>query len=160
MDIIRLGKANEINKMWGNNNMTTQNYFVDGIKNGNIEFWVVEDENTKEPIGELHIFWDSEDKDEANGIDRAYLCAFRIDREYQGEGLGSKLMKKVIERVKEKSFKEVTIGVDDNADKLIKMYNSWGFEKHVKTKTIDHHNIDLKGNPKKEDPFRIYLKKL
>jgi hypothetical protein len=39
-------------------------------------------------IGELYIFWDLEDKDEANGKERAYLSAFRIEEELRGLGLG------------------------------------------------------------------------
>ncbi len=39
-------------------------------------------------IGELYIFWDLEDKDEANGKDRAYLSACRIEEELRGLGLG------------------------------------------------------------------------
>lgn len=158
--IIRIGTAEEVKTLWSDNNLSTKNYFIKGINEGNIEFWTVEKEKGKELIGELYIFWDSEDKDEANGINRAYLCAFRIEQEYQGVGLGSKLMRRVIQRITDKGFDEITIGVDEKSQKLISMYNAWGFSTYVKTKSIDHHNVDFNGMPIKDDPYRIYLKKL
>ncbi|WP_425448923.1 GNAT family N-acetyltransferase [Dethiothermospora halolimnae] len=157
---IRIATADDIRSLWSDNNLPTKNYFIKGVEEENIEFWTVEDEESKKLIGELYIFWDSEDKDEANGVNRAYLCAFRIEKDYQGRGLGSKLMKKVIKRIEEKGFNEITIGVDDNDEKLINMYNAWGFDTHIKTTTIDYHNVDDAGNPLKDDPYRIYLKKL
>src|SRR5690606_38301420 len=97
-------------------------------------------------------------KDEANGINRAYLFSFRVHPQYQGKGIGSKLIKKVLNRIKEKGFTEVTIGVDQSDAKLISMYHSWGFTNYIKTKEIDHHGYDLLGKPKKVPPFDLLLK--
>lgn len=157
--MIRLGKIEDLKKLWGDGNLPTQKYFINGIKSGRQEFWVMEDEEDNALIGELHIFWDSEDKDEANGINRAYLCAYRIKEKYRGKGLGRILMNRVIQRIKDKGFEEATIGVYEDSEELIKMYNSCGFDEYIKTKDIDHHNIDEKGNPKKEKPCEIYLYK-
>lgn len=101
------------------------------------------------------------DKEEANGINRAYLCAFRINRDHQGLGLGSQLMKKVLHRIVDNGFTEVTIGVEENAEKLKAIYDSWGFSTYIKKKFVDHHNIDAQGNAKPVDtPFEVYLKYL
>ena len=35
-----------------------------------------------------------------------------------------------------------------NAEKLIKMYNSWGFRKLIKFTNVDIHNRDEKGKPR------------
>lgn len=70
-----------------------------GIEAGTQEFWVIEKGN--DILGEFHVFWDKEDKDEANG---------RVHPDHRRQGLGTKLMQRVIERIKERGFGEVTIG--------------------------------------------------
>jgi len=51
-------------------------------------------------------------------------------------------MKKVLQRILENGFDEVTIGV----------------EQTIKTKVVDQHGFDLQGNPKKVPPYDLYLK--
>lgn len=159
--MIRPGNINELRILWGNRNLSTQEEFMKGMLNGTQEFWVVEEETSNTLIGELHILWDSKDQDEANGINRAYLCAFRIKKDYQGLGFGAALMKTVLHRIIDEGFTEVTIGVEENAAKLIKMYNEWGFTRYIKTKCVDHHNIDSMGKARSVDiPFMIILNDL
>lgn len=160
--LIRIGSKEELKHLWGNNNLPTKTYFIDGIEKGNIEFWTIENEIDRSLIGELYIFWDSQDKDEANGKERAYLCAFRVDKEFQGRGLGKMLMQRVLRRVIERGFSEVTIGVDnDEAERLTYMYKAWGFSKLVKLQNIDYHYIDKNNNPTHyETPYALYLNKL
>jgi ribosomal protein S18 acetylase RimI-like enzyme len=160
--IVRIGSIEELKLLWENNNSPTQRYFINGIEKGDIEFWIVEDEENRRLVGELYIFWDSEDKDEANGKDRAYLCAFRINEDYRGRGLGSKLMKGVLERVVEKGFHEITIGVDNNdADRLSQMYKSWGFSQIIKCANIDYHFLDINNQPMYyKIPYALYLNRL
>lgn len=160
--IIRLGSKAEMKQLWGNSNSHTEIYFMDGIEKGNIEFWTIEDEVNKSLVGELYIFWNSEDEDEANGKDRAYLCAFRIKREFQGRGLGKELMQRVLCRVKERGFSEVTIGADnDDAERLTCMYKSWGFVEEIKLQNVDYHYIDKNNKPTfYNTPYVLYLKKL
>ncbi|MFR1710135.1 MAG: GNAT family N-acetyltransferase [Clostridium sp.] len=159
--LIRTGSLEELKRLW-KNDTPTKEYFIEGIKRGNIEFWTIENEIDSSLIGELYIFWDSEDKDEANGIDRAYLCAFRIEKNLRGLGLGKKLMEKVLQRIKEKEIKEVTIAADnDDAERLTAMYKSWGFNELVKLQNYDYHYIDNHNNPiYYEIPFGLYLNRL
>lgn len=156
---IRIGSKEEMVQLWGNSGSPNQKYFVNGIEKGNIEFWTIENETDGLLIGELYIFWDSEDKDEANGKDRAYLCAFRIDKKFRGQGLGKKLMQRVLQRIKEKGFREVTIGVDnDDVIRLTSMYKSWGFSELIKLQNYDYHCIDKNNKPiHYEEPTGLYL---
>lgn len=160
--LIRIGSKDELKQLWGNSNSPTQTYFVDGIEKGNIEFWTIENEIDSSLVGELYIFWNSEDKDEANGNDRAYLCAFRINKEFQGSGLGKMLMQRVLLRVKEKGFSEATIGVDnDDVERLTCMYKSWGFSNLIKMQNIDYHYINKNNKPTYyEVPYALFLNKL
>ncbi|SFB38397.1 GNAT family N-acetyltransferase [Clostridium frigidicarnis] len=160
--LIRIGSKEELKHLWGNSNSPTEMYFIDGIEKGNIEFWTVENELDNSLVGELYIFWNSEDKDEANGKDRAYLCAFRVEKEFQGLGIGKILMQRVLNRVKEKGFRETTIGADnDNAERLTCMYKSWGFSELIKLQNTDYHCLDKNNNPTYyEIPYALYLNKL
>ncbi|MCM1990972.1 GNAT family N-acetyltransferase [Oceanirhabdus seepicola] len=157
---IRLGTVDELKVMW-TKETPTKDLFRTGIEDGSREFWVVECEGEEEPIGELHIAWDSVDKDEANGEDRAYLCAFRIEKPFQGKKLGSQLMKRVFKRIEERGFKEITIGIDSREyEKLKEMYTSWGFTELLKSKNEDHHYVDQYGNPTPTETYEVYLKRL
>ncbi|MFK5883729.1 MAG: GNAT family N-acetyltransferase [Candidatus Izemoplasma sp.] len=157
---VRIAKIEEFKKLWNYSNSPTYLYFLEQLINENIEFWTVVLSNKL--IGELYIFWDSEDKDEANGTSRAYLCAYRIESEHQGKGYGKQLMNTVLKRIKNKGFNEVTIGVDNNEFiKLEVMYKKIGFTTHVKSTNVDLHNISDSLVPiRYEEPYVLMLKKL
>jgi hypothetical protein len=71
-------------------------------------------------------------------------------------------MQRVLKRVKEKGFCEVTIGVDnDDPERLTSIYKSWGFSELLKLQNIDHHYIDSNNKPTNyEVPYALYLSKL
>jgi ribosomal protein S18 acetylase RimI-like enzyme len=158
---IRMGTSDEVRALWGMKYSPTENYFVEGIEKGTMEFWTIENEEN-DLIGELYIIWNSIDTDEANGLNRAYLCAFRINEAYRGKKLGKALMKRVLERIKDKGFNEVTIGADpENEEKLTKMYHSFGFTEFIKKQHYDYHYLDQNNNPVYyEEPSILLLNKL
>ena len=65
-------------------------------------------------IGELHVKYDNKDKDFAEKSKRAFLFAFRIHKDYQGKGLGSYLLKTVIDELNANGYHELTVGVEDD----------------------------------------------
>ena len=91
-------------------------------------------------------------KDYANGINRAYLSAFRVHPDYRGQGLGTKLMQRVIERIKEKGFNEVTIGAYHHESQIQDLYKKWEFTDFVKEGIEEK----TEGSPK----FLLFLRKL
>ncbi len=157
---IRRGSVSELESLWDYSCSNTYHYFIEGMKSETIEFWTIE-HASNQLIGELYIFWDSEDKDEADGFKRAYLCALRIHKDYQGNGLSSKLMKTVLKRICEKGFSEVSIGIDnDDYEKLYSIYNAWGFNEFIKKQTCDYHYLDKNNKPVVyEKPIELYLRK-
>jgi ribosomal protein S18 acetylase RimI-like enzyme len=159
---VRRGTTDEMKALWNHSHSPTYEYFVQGLNRENIEFWTLEDQKENKLVGELYIFYKSQDLDEANGTSRAYLCAFRIQKSHQGLGLGSKLMNQVFERIKEKGFSEVTIGIDnDNYDRLKKMYGGWGFTELIKSQHYDYHYLDSNHQPVYyEKTSDLFLKKL
>lgn len=89
--MVRKASTEEMKKLWGYSNSPTYEYFVKGLDRGNIEFWTLEDQDINMLVGELYIFFNSQDPDEANGISRAYLCAFRIQKVIKALALGHNL---------------------------------------------------------------------
>ena len=81
--------------------------------------------------GELHVKYDSEDKNFAEKGKRAYLFAFRIHKDYQGRGLGSFLLETVIDRLKSSGYYELTVGVEDDNARARHMYEKNGFTKSI-----------------------------
>lgn len=63
---------------------------------------------------------------------RVYLSAFRTNIEYQGKGYFSKLLKYMLNDLKNKGYEYVTLGVEPEEEKNKLIYNHYGFNKHIK----------------------------
>ncbi len=147
--VIRKATGEEMLSLWGyesiENASYTAKFFYQNISSGNAVFWALD--HNGELIGELYVFLDLDDKDFADGTDRAYLCAFRVSAEYRGQGLGSKLMMRAITELKEKGFRSATIGVSNDEPQNIKMYHHMGFSVKIKDCYYDPCGFDKNGNP-------------
>lgn len=146
--LIRKATADEMLKLWGYDENTaspTAEFFYRNISSGNAVFWTADIDG--ELIGELYAFLNLDDKDFADGKDIAYLCAFRIKKEYRRKGLGSRMMESAFEDLKEKGFKRVTIGVNSDEPLNIKLYTRLGFREKVKDCYYDPCGLDENGNP-------------
>ena len=77
-----------------------------------IDVFVVEDNDVF--IGELTINYVNHDlQTETIPNQRVYLEAFRIDKSYQGNGLGQELLNYCIKTLLDNGYSEFTIGVED-----------------------------------------------
>lgn len=106
---------------------------IEKIKNGRQEFLVVLNED--KIIGEVHIHWLDNDHDQADGQKRAYLGALRIDPVFQSQGLGTQLMERALERVKENGRSEVSIAAYKDEPETQEWYKRLGFTKVIKENT-------------------------
>lgn len=119
------------------------------FENKEIDVYVIEED--EKFIGELTVNYISHDLlAETIPNIRIYFEAFRIDKKYQGKGLGQKLMEYTINDLKEKGFNEFTIGVEDDNEKAKHIYFKYGF-----TKAIDYG----KGDEFDPTDYTLYLKK-
>ena len=117
--------------------------------NKEIDIYVIADD--EKFIGELTVNYISHDLlTETIPNIRVYFEAFRIDKRYQGNGLGQKLMEYTINDLKEKGFNEFTIGVEEDNEKAKHIYFKYGF-----TKAIDYG----KGDEFDPTDYTLYLKK-
>ena len=62
----------------------------------------------------------------------AYLFAFRTIDKYQGQGYFSRLFKFMIEDLKKKGYKKVTLGVEPEEVKNKTIYTKYGFTEYIK----------------------------
>ncbi len=62
-----------------------------------------------------------------------YLLGFRTKKEYQNKGYFSKLMKYLLEDLRKKGYKKVTLGVEKCEKTNKEIYEYWGFDTYVKS---------------------------
>lgn len=110
-------------------------------------FVIEENENI---IGELTVNYKNHELEtETIPNRRVYLEAFRVDKKYQGQGLGQKLINYCIDYLANIGYTEFTIGVEDDNKVAKHIYFKLGF-----TNAID------KGHENEFDPseYTLYLK--
>lgn len=64
-----------------------------------------------------------------------YLSAFRTIKEYQGKGYFSKLMKFMLDDLKQKGIVRATLGVEPAEETNRKIYTHYGFNEYIKSAT-------------------------
>lgn len=147
--IVRKATAEEMLKLWGyqdaDSASPTARFFHDSIKNGNAVFWTADNEG--ELIGELYGFLELDDHDFADGRRKAYLCAFRVRKQYRGQGYGSQLMAEALSELKKMGFCKATIGVGSDEPANQKMYRHFGFTAKIKNCHYDPCDRDENNNP-------------
>jgi len=74
-----------------------------------------------------------ENKDDLVDNGKAYLSAFRTNKEYENQGYFSKLYKFMENDLKKKRFKSLTLGVEPCETRNIQIYFKCGFTKYIKT---------------------------
>ena len=126
---IRKATADEMLKLWGYQNLNTASntakFFCQNISSGNAVFWTAETDGKL--IGELYAFLELDNKEFADGMTTAYLCAFRVRKTYRGRGTGTMMMETALSDLKSRGFTCATIGVSDDKNKTL--YNHYGFIK-------------------------------
>ena len=119
------------------------------LEDKEIDIYAIEEE--EKFIGEITVNYISHDLlAETIPNIRVYFEAFRINRKYQGKGLGQKLIEYTINDLKEKGFKEMTIGVEEDNQKAKHIYFKYGF-----TQAMDYG----KGDEFDPSEYTLYLKK-
>lgn len=157
---IRRASGEEMLTLWGYPDLDTApptaKFFFENIVSGNAVFWTVDRDG--ELLGELYAFLNiREDPEFADGTTTAYLCAFRVKREYRGQGLGSKLMQAACADLKSMGFRRATIGVNDPRNKAL--YCRLGFDTDVKTCYVDPCARDENMQPEPDDVGFLLLAK-
>lgn len=118
------------------------------LKKQEIDVFVIE--NNENIIGEITVNYKSNQLEkETIPNKRVYLEAFRVDKKYQGQGLGQKLINYCVDYLTNIGYTEFTIGVEDDNEIAKHIYFKLGF-----INAID------KGHGDEFDPseYTLYLK--
>ena len=148
---IDLIEFDELKRLFPGNDESWLKYRETRLKqfnNNEIEVYVIEYNGNF--IGEIIINYISHElQSETIPGSRVYLEAFRLEKKYQGKGLGQSLVTYVITDLEKKGYTEFTIGVEDDNAIAKHIYFKYGF-----TEAID------KGNGNEFDPckYTLYLK--
>lgn len=140
----RIATADDLERLWDydiNSNRGEEQWkkwkmqYLDYNKSGDATTFVVLDKN--EPIGQITILFSpncSAVKDRpmlCNGNDIANMNAFRIRKEYEGQGHISKLVKMAEKYAKERGIKHLTIGSEAKESRNLAIYLHFGYTKFV-----------------------------
>lgn len=159
---VRKATENEMLDLWGYRSYdkasATARFFSDHIASERADFWAIDDNGKL--IGELYVFKELPDKDFADGKTKAYLCSFRIKKECQGRGFGSRLMESVLSYLKGQGLRTVTIGVEETEKATIRLYERLGFQTKVKDCVIDPCALDDAMQPRACSCFWLLSKML
>lgn len=82
-----------------------------------------------------------------------YLCNFSTDKRYRGKGYFSKLFRFMIDDLKRRGYKKVTLGVEPVEIDNLKIYQHLGFDTFIKSAQeiypdgtvidVDYYGMDL-----------------
>lgn len=84
---------------------------------------------------------DIADYDDLLSEERCYLAAFRTNKEYQGNGYFSLLFDYVVEDLKSRGYKELSLGVSPEEVRNMEIYFHLGFRDYIKSTTQDNELI-------------------
>ena len=78
---------------------------------------------------------DIDDYDDLLSEERCYLAAFRTNKEYEGQGYFSLLFDYVVEDLKSRGYKELSLGVSPEEVRNMEIYFHLGFRDYIKSTT-------------------------
>ena len=64
-----------------------------------------------------------------------YLCAFRTVKQFQRKGYFSKLIRFMLDDLKQKGYEKAVLGVEPNEETNKLIYRHWGFTEYIKSAT-------------------------
>ena len=100
------------------------------FNNNETDTYVIEYNNKF--IGEISVNYVCHDlPTEAIPNQRVYLQAYRLDKRYQGKGLGQKLIQYVLSDLESKGYTEFTIGVEEDNEIAKHIYFKFGFTEEI-----------------------------
>ena len=73
----------------------------------------------------------------------AYLCAFRTVEAYRGKGYFSKLLRWLLEDLKQRGCEAVTLGVEPEETQNRQIYAHYGFDEYIKTATESYPDVTV-----------------
>ena len=113
-------------------NLPELRIYYDNFGTGTADYCIVADDNCR-VVGAV---WTRIMNDYGHVDDDTPSIAISLYKDYRGKGIGTKLMIEILEKLKEKGYKKVSLAVQ-KANYAVKMYEKVGF------KTIDENSEEF-----------------
>jgi len=147
----------EFDALWDGDTEAGKQFFKH-LESGTAKLWVAEID--EEIIGDLYLFFKLGDSDFADGDSKAYITNFSVKPEYRGQGIGTRLLKKVFEKLRQGGFTDVAIGVNESEKQNIRLYQKLGFTTEVKRYSLDPICVNSDKSPVATAEFLLLSKYL
>lgn len=123
---IELNEYDGCSNIWDMKKSPFTGIFKDEIKNGNrlVFVYVLKGKF----VGEGDLVFDKNDPDYTVDGKRIYLSRLIVKKEYRNKGIGTKIMKFLINKAREMNYSEISLGVDCINGAAIHLYKKFGFE--------------------------------
>ncbi len=146
----RIATIQDLNKIWDQDISNNQDeecwirwkkQYIDYNITGKATTFVVLDNNR--PIGQITVLFSTECSAVKNrpmlcdGMTKANMNAFRIEKQYEGQGHISKLVKMAEKHAKEKGFSYLTIGSEAKESRNLAIYLHLGYDEFITSITED-----------------------
>ncbi len=86
----------------------------------------------------------------------AYLCGFRTNKEYEGNGYFSKLYHFMENDLKQKGYTKLSLGVSPIEIRNMQIYFHWGYKNFIKIQTNTFPSKDKNSESEKETAIYYY----
>lgn len=80
-----------------------------------------------EIVGQAFVMLKSGEREAADGVNRAYVFAFRVKPAWRGQGIGSHLMNFVESDLRKRGFRAVTLNVSKDNHAALRLYRRLGY---------------------------------
>lgn len=127
LDINEYSKCNNI---WDMKKCPFTDNFYAQIKSGNRIVYIYKLDG--EFIGEGALVVNHSDEDYYIADRRIYLSRMIVKKEYRRKGIGTQILKFLIEKAKELGYSEISIGVDKDNIAALNLYRKMGFNTIIK----------------------------
>ncbi len=148
------------NYLWANVKVNTVNGFNNGSKI--VYVGILNGEIICEAtayIKEEAFIGDIQNTDNLLSDERAYLCGFRTNKEYENQGYFSKLYKFIEQDLKSRGYKELSLGVETKETRNVSIYKKFGFTNLIKS-VIEYEPINYDSKEMVGSQVDFYYKKI
>ncbi len=114
------------NNIWNMEKFPFTKKFRQQIIDGNRVVFVYEIDG--EFVGEIAYVLDMNDPDYTIPDKRVYISRLIVKKEYRNQGIGGILIDYIVDVVKELGYFELSIGVDKDNEKALRLYSKKGFD--------------------------------
>jgi len=111
--------------IWDMKSQMLADKWYDEIVSGNRQVYIYKIND--EFIGEGALVFDTDDSDYTVNSKRIYVSRMVVKKEYRNQGIGSEILRFLIEKATEMGYTEMTVGVDKDNENAIHLYKKYGF---------------------------------